>query len=66
MLKFARQGWYIDMKKGFSLLLAIAFIIVVMTLGAFSLRFATFTSQVNSDTYLKLSLIHISEPTRPY
>lgn len=41
------------MKKGFSLLLAIAFIIVVMTLGAFSLRFATFTSQVNSDTYLK-------------
>lgn len=41
------------MKKGFSLLLAIAFIIVVMTLGAFSLRFATFTSKINSDTYLK-------------
>ena len=41
------------MKKGFSLLTAIMFIVLIATIGALALRFSTQTTKETSDVYLK-------------
>lgn len=52
-LVLAKRRWYFNMKKGFSLITAIIFILLVATLGALALSLSSQGSKQTGDLYLK-------------
>lgn len=52
-LVLAKKRWYFKMKKGFSLITAIIFILLVATLGALALSLSAQSAKQTGDLYLK-------------